>query len=155
MDIECVPAFWLLHIELLWTFLSTFLTEPVFNISEYISLSGTVRSYENCMFNMLRNCSQFPQGLHHLTFPPAMYWGSSNPVGCSWMEKALKGCMSNIQSGSEVNMTCSCADHGAWRRKQCQGWCLVSGWRVVPFAEVHVLRRTMFMHRPWVQFRAH
>ena len=63
---------------LLGTFVYKFLWMHVFTSLDYITRNGIAESYENSMFNILRNCQDcFPKQLHHFTFTAVVYEGSS------------------------------------------------------------------------------
>ena len=69
---------WLLWNMLLGTFVHKFLWMHVFTSLDYITRNGIAESYENSMFNILRNCQDcFPKQLHHFTVTAAVYEGSS------------------------------------------------------------------------------
>ena len=67
--------FWLLWIIMLWIFVYKVLLGCGFSSSRYISSGGIAWSYENSVFNILRNCQTFLQWLHDFTFPPVYVKG--------------------------------------------------------------------------------
>ena len=78
MDISVVFTLELFWIMLLWTFMHKFLWEHVFSfLLEYILGSGIAGSNGNSLFNYLRKFQTILKQLHHFTFLPAVYEGSS------------------------------------------------------------------------------
>lgn len=77
-----------------------------FHFSWVMPWSGSVGSYDNSVFNLLRNCqTTFPKYMYHFTFPPAICEASSffTPLStfviiCSFYCSSPNGTYLNLES---------------------------------------------------------